>query len=74
MHYRKMNSAPKPLNIGKALFTRYVLKVLAEKATIEFIVRDFTGKVCSENAERLQDIAEKVIAKPSKSNNGIYGN
>lgn len=36
---------------------------LAEKATIEFIIRDFTRKGLQLNAERLQKIAEDVLLK-----------
>lgn len=40
---------------------------IAEKATIEFIVRDFTREGLEENAERLQKIAEKVLRKHPKA-------
>ena len=40
---------------------------IAEKATIEFIVRDFTRKGLQENAEKLQAIAEKVLQKHPKA-------
>ncbi|HEX8332538.1 MAG TPA: peptidase T [Segetibacter sp.] len=36
---------------------------IAEKATIEFIVRDFTREGLQANAERLQKIAESVLKK-----------
>ncbi len=36
---------------------------IAEKATIEFIVRDFTREGLKQNAEKLQAIAEKVLHK-----------
>ena len=40
---------------------------IAEKATIEFIVRDFTREGLQENSERLQAIAEKVLHKHPKA-------
>ena len=40
---------------------------LAEKATIEFIVRDFTREGLQENGERLKKIAEKVVANHPKA-------
>jgi tripeptide aminopeptidase len=40
---------------------------LAEKASIEFIVRDFTREGLKENAERLQKIAEGVLKKHPKA-------
>ena len=40
---------------------------LAEKAVIEFIVRDFTREGLRENGERLQKIAEKVLHKHPKA-------
>jgi tripeptide aminopeptidase len=40
---------------------------LAEKATIEFIVRDFTREGLQANTERLQKIAEKVLHKHPKA-------
>jgi tripeptide aminopeptidase len=40
---------------------------LAEKATIEFIVRDFTREGLKENGERLKKIAEKVLDKHPKA-------
>lgn len=40
---------------------------LAEKATIEFIVRDFTREGLQQNAERLQKIAEEVLQKYPKA-------
>lgn len=40
---------------------------LAEKATIEFIVRDFTREGLQANAERLQSIAEKVLHNHPKA-------
>jgi tripeptide aminopeptidase len=40
---------------------------LAEKATIEFIVRDFTREGLRANAERLQSIAEEVLKKHPKA-------
>jgi tripeptide aminopeptidase len=40
---------------------------LAEKATIEFIVRDFTRVGLKANAERLQSIAEDVLKKHPKA-------
>lgn len=40
---------------------------LAEKATIEFIVRDFTRKGLKANTERLQKITEKVLHKHPKA-------
>lgn len=40
---------------------------LAEKATIEFIVRDFTPKGLKANTKRLQKIAEKVLHKHPKA-------
>lgn len=40
---------------------------LAEKATIEFIVRDFTREGLKANAERLQKIAEHVLQKHGKA-------
>lgn len=40
---------------------------LAEKATIEFIVRDFTREGLKANAERLQKIAENVLQKHPKA-------
>jgi tripeptide aminopeptidase len=40
---------------------------LAEKATIEFIVRDFTREGLKANAERLQTIAEDVFKKHPKA-------
>ncbi len=40
---------------------------IAEKATIEFIVRDFSRKGLQENAEKLQAIAEKVLQKHPKA-------
>ncbi len=40
---------------------------IAEKATIEFIVRDFTREGLEQNAERLQEIAEKVLRKHPKA-------
>lgn len=43
------------------------LQGLAEKATIEFIVRDFSRKGLKENTERLQKIAEKVLRKHPKA-------
>jgi tripeptide aminopeptidase len=36
---------------------------IAEKATLEFIVRDFTRAGLQSNAERLQTIAEKILKK-----------
>lgn len=40
---------------------------LAEKATLEFIVRDFTREGLKANTERLQKIAEEVLKKNSKA-------
>ncbi|HSU49497.1 MAG TPA: peptidase T, partial [Segetibacter sp.] len=40
---------------------------LAEKATLEFIVRDFTREGLRANAERLQKIAEEVLQKHPKA-------
>ncbi|HKG67891.1 MAG TPA: peptidase T, partial [Segetibacter sp.] len=40
---------------------------VAEKATIEFIVRDFTREGLKENAERLRKIAEDVLDKHPKA-------
>jgi tripeptide aminopeptidase len=40
---------------------------LAEKATLEFIVRDFTREGLKANAERLQKIAEGVLRKHPKA-------
>jgi tripeptide aminopeptidase len=40
---------------------------LAEKATIEFIVRDFTREGLQANAEKLQSIAEKVLHNHPKA-------
>ncbi len=40
---------------------------LAEKATIEFIVRDFDREGLKDNGERLQKIAEKVLHKHPKA-------
>ncbi len=40
---------------------------IAEKATIEFIVRDFSREGLQENAEKLQGIAEKVLHKHPKA-------
>lgn len=40
---------------------------LAEKATLEFIVRDFTREGLKTNAERLQSIAETVLKKHPKA-------
>jgi len=40
---------------------------VAEKATIEFIVRDFTREGLKANAERLQKIAEDVLQKHPKA-------
>jgi len=40
---------------------------LAEKATIEFIVRDFSREGLQANAKRLQKIAEKVLHKHPKA-------
>lgn len=40
---------------------------VAEKATIEFIVRDFTREGLKENADRLRKIAEKVLDKHPKA-------
>lgn len=40
---------------------------LAEKATIEFIIRDFTREGLQSNTERLQKIAEKVLRKHPKA-------
>ncbi|TDH26495.1 peptidase T [Segetibacter sp. 3557_3] len=40
---------------------------IAEKATLEFIVRDFTREGLASNAERLQEIAEKVLLKHPKA-------
>ncbi|WP_207492676.1 peptidase T [Aridibaculum aurantiacum] len=40
---------------------------LAEKATIEFIVRDFTREGLKANAERLQTIAEQVLQRHPKA-------
>ncbi|CAA9526729.1 MAG: Tripeptide aminopeptidase [uncultured Segetibacter sp.] len=40
----------------------------AEKATIEFIVRDFTREGLQANTERLQKIAEEVLRKHPKAN------
>ena len=40
---------------------------LAEKATIEFIVRDFTREGLQANADRLRTIAESVMAKHPKA-------
>jgi tripeptide aminopeptidase len=40
---------------------------LAEKASIEFIVRDFTREGLKANAERLQKIAEVVLKKHPKA-------
>lgn len=40
---------------------------IAEKATIEFIVRDFSREGLQANAERLQGIAEKVLHKHPKA-------
>jgi tripeptide aminopeptidase len=40
---------------------------LAEKATIEFIVRDFSREGLKANAERLQGIAEQVLLKHPKA-------
>lgn len=40
---------------------------VAEKATIEFIVRDFTREGLKANAERLQKIAENVLQKHPKA-------
>ena len=39
----------------------------AEKATIEFIVRDFTRQGLQANAERLKTIAEEVVQKHQKA-------
>ena len=39
----------------------------AEKATIEFIVRDFTREGLKANGEKLQSIAEKVLQQHSKA-------
>ncbi|MEJ7678858.1 MAG: hypothetical protein WKG06_13570 [Segetibacter sp.] len=40
---------------------------MAEKATIEFMVRDFTRKGLKANTERLQKIAQKVLHKHPKA-------
>ena len=40
---------------------------LAEKATLEFIVRDFTREGLRANAERLQKIADEVLQKHPKA-------
>lgn len=40
---------------------------IAEKATIEFIVRDFTREGLQANAERLKRIAEDVVSKHPKA-------
>ncbi len=40
---------------------------LAEKATLEFIVRDFDREGLKDNGERLQKIAEKVLHKHPKA-------
>ncbi len=40
---------------------------LAEKATLEFIVRDFTREGLKANTERLQKIAEEVLKKNPKA-------
>ncbi len=40
---------------------------LAEKATIEFIVRDFDREGLKDNGERLQKIAEKILHKHPKA-------
>ncbi len=40
---------------------------IAEKATLEFIVRDFTRQGLAVNAERLQSIAEQVLQKHPKA-------
>jgi tripeptide aminopeptidase len=39
----------------------------AEKATIEFIVRDFSREGLKANAERLQSIAEKILQQHAKA-------
>ncbi len=39
----------------------------AEKATIEFIVRDFSREGLKANAERLQNIAEKILQQHNKA-------
>jgi tripeptide aminopeptidase len=40
---------------------------LPEKATIDFIIRDFTTEGLKEHAERLQEIAETVLKKHPKA-------
>lgn len=40
---------------------------IAEKATIDFIVRDFTREGLAENGDRLKEIAEEVLEKHPKA-------
>ena len=66
MHCQKMNGALKQLQKRKGFVHPVAINGIAEKATIDFIVRDFDTLNFAKYEERLQSIAEKVLKRHSK--------
>ena len=63
----KKKFSPETTSKRKGFVHPVRIEGIAEKATIEFIVRDFTREGLQANTERLQAIAEKVLHKHPKA-------
>ena len=61
--------SPETTSKRKGFVHPVAINGIAEKATIDFIVRDFDREKLAEHEERLQAIAEKVLKKYSKKAN-----
>lgn len=63
----RKNFSPETTDKRKGFVHPVRVEGLAEKAIIEFIVRDFTRQGLKKNAERLQKVAEEVLQKHPKA-------
>ncbi len=63
----RKNFSPETTDKRKGFVHPVRVEGLAEKAIIEFIVRDFTRQGLKKNTERLQKVAEEVLQKHPKA-------
>ncbi len=63
----KKELSPETTDKRKGFIHPVRVEGLAERATLEFIIRDFTGSGLKANTERLQKVAEEVLHKHPKA-------